>query len=68
MGLERANKQGKQLGQSRGEVDANEIAELRNLGRSWREIGKLTGVTQDTSQRAVDGLAKNPIVGEAVNV
>ena len=53
MGLERARKQGKRLGRPRVHVDANEIAELRAQGRSWREIREATGVSKGTAQRAV---------------
>jgi len=67
MGLDRARKQGKQLGRPRVDVDADEIAELRAQGRSWRQIQEKTGVSKGTAQRAVKSLPKNLQVAVSVN-
>jgi len=43
MGLDRAKKQGKQLGRPRITVNAPQIALLRAQGRSWAQIAAMTG-------------------------
>jgi DNA invertase Pin-like site-specific DNA recombinase len=55
MGLDRAKKQGRQLGRPRVEVDSARVAALRRLGRSWSEIATELGIGKGTAQRAVDG-------------
>ena len=43
-GLAAAKLKGKQLGRPRRELDLKRVGALREAGRSWREIGKETGL------------------------
>jgi DNA invertase Pin-like site-specific DNA recombinase len=58
-GLDVARARGRTLGRPKVVVDSRQIAALRDQGRSWREIVKLTGVSKGTAQRAVRSLPKN---------
>lgn len=58
-GLDVARTKGRRLGRPKVAVDARQIAVLRNLGRSWREVVQETGVSKGTAQRAVQSLPKN---------
>lgn len=58
-GLDVARTKGKRLGRPKVVVDSRQIAVLRYLGRSWREIVEETGVSKGTAQRAVRNLPKN---------
>ena len=57
-GLETARSKGRRLGRPRVTVDVARIANLRALGRSWRDITKELGIGKGTAQRAVAGLPK----------
>lgn len=58
-GLRNARAKGKRLGRPRVIVDAARIVELRERGRSWREIAGETGVSRGSAQRAFGRLLKN---------
>ncbi len=58
-GLRNARAKGKRLGRPRVVVDAARVAELRALGRSWREVTADMGVSKGSAQRAFCGLPKN---------
>src|SRR5438270_6074319 len=51
-GLERARRNGKQLGRPKVEVDPTEIRALRAQGLAWAAIARQTGVARSTCQRA----------------
>jgi DNA invertase Pin-like site-specific DNA recombinase len=55
-GLERARKQGKQLGRPRPFVSPERIKELREQGLSWRGIARETGIARATCQRVAAGV------------
>ena len=59
MGLDRAKKQGKQLGRPKVIVNPLQIAGLRNQGRSWNEIARQLGIGRGTAERAFRSLPKN---------
>jgi DNA invertase Pin-like site-specific DNA recombinase len=59
-GLEAAKARGKRLGRPRAGVDAARVAQLRDQGRSWREIAAELGVGVATARAALPGRAKNP--------
>jgi DNA invertase Pin-like site-specific DNA recombinase len=52
-GIDRAKAQGKQIGRPFREIDAAKLAELRDQGQSWRQIGKTVGISKSTAARAV---------------
>jgi DNA invertase Pin-like site-specific DNA recombinase len=58
-GLDVARARGRSLGRPKVVVDSHQISALRDQGRSWREIVRLTGVSKGTAQRAVRSLPKN---------
>ena len=51
-GLRNARAKGKRLGRPRVAVDASQIARLRSLGASWRDISKQLGVSIGTAHTA----------------
>jgi DNA invertase Pin-like site-specific DNA recombinase len=57
-GLRNAKARGKRLGRPRVIVDSRMIVALRELGCSWREIEKETGVSKGTAQRSARNLSK----------
>jgi len=59
-GLRNARAKGKHVGRPKVNVDAKQLAALRNAGRSWSEITRQTGLTKGTAQRAFYSLPKNP--------
>lgn len=61
MGISRARKQGKPLGRPRVEVDALQVAGLRNRGMSWNEIASHLGIGRGTAERAYRTLSQNPL-------
>lgn len=60
-GLKNARAHGKRLGRPRNSVDADQIAQLRASGASWREISARVGAGVGTVRRAAARCAKNPI-------
>lgn len=59
-GLKSARARGKRLGRPRTSVDADQIAELRASGTSWRQISERVGAGVGTVRRAAARCAKNP--------
>jgi DNA invertase Pin-like site-specific DNA recombinase len=57
-GLDVARARGTRLGRPKVVVDVAGIADLRALGRSWRNITKELGIGKGTAQRAVAVLPK----------
>jgi DNA invertase Pin-like site-specific DNA recombinase len=57
-GLRNARAKGKRLGRPRKVVDAARISDLRQRGRSWREITEETGVSKGSAQRAFCNVPK----------
>ena len=64
-GLASAKAKGKQLGRPRVIVDAQQIAFLRDQGRSWAEIVLQIGAGQGTVRRAFSALPKTPFQSTA---
>jgi putative DNA-invertase from lambdoid prophage Rac len=56
MGISRARRQGKRLGRPRVDVDAHEVAGLRNRGLSWNQIADKLGIGRGTAERAFKSL------------
>ncbi len=52
-GLDRARRQGKQLGRPRVEVPCDEVGSLRSQGWSWSAIAKELDIARATLQRAI---------------
>ena len=51
-GLWNAKAKGKRIGRPKVDADAAKIFALRQAGLSWSEIGRETGLTKGTAQRA----------------
>ena len=66
-GLVAARARGKRLGRPRVAVDASRVAVLRALGQSWASISEKLGIGAGTARRAVQSLAKNPVLRMAVS-
>ena len=64
-GLDRVKKQGKTFGRPRIEVDRDQVAAMRRLGRSWNQIALELGIGKGTAQRAIQDLPKNPTANAA---
>jgi DNA invertase Pin-like site-specific DNA recombinase len=60
MGLNRARKQGTQLGRPRVYVNADRVAELRAQKRSWAEIAATLRISRGAAQRAAKRLILSP--------
>jgi DNA invertase Pin-like site-specific DNA recombinase len=58
-GLRNARAKGKRLGRPPKVVDGTRIRDLRQRGRSWREITEETGVSKGSAQRAFCNMPKN---------
>jgi DNA invertase Pin-like site-specific DNA recombinase len=58
-GLRNARAKGKRLGRPRAIVNVSRIVFLRGQGRSWAQIGRETGISKGTAQRALAGLPKS---------
>ena len=58
MGMERARRQGRNLGRPRVEVNPHYVAALRNDGLSWNEIASKLGVGRGTVCRAFESLSQ----------
>ena len=58
-GLRNARSKGKHLGRPRAAVDPTALLALRAKGQSWEQIGRETGVSKGTAQRACK-LAQKP--------
>ena len=59
-GVDRARKQGKQLGRPRVEVDPLQVAGLRSRGLSWNQIAAKLNVGRGTAERAFKSLSQKP--------
>jgi DNA invertase Pin-like site-specific DNA recombinase len=57
-GMRNAKAKGKLVGRPKVNVDAKQIASLRQAGGSWSEITRQTGLTKGTAQRAFYSLPK----------
>jgi DNA invertase Pin-like site-specific DNA recombinase len=57
-GLDVARAKGRRLGRPKVAVDVARIANLREQGRSWRNITEELGIGKGTAQRALAGLPK----------
>jgi len=64
-GLRNARAKGKHIGRPRLTVDSEKIAELRQLGASWSQISKETGLSRGTAQRAMACFMQTESVGAA---
>jgi putative DNA-invertase from lambdoid prophage Rac len=51
-GLRNARAKGKRLGRPKVAADGHQVAALRRVGCSWREICRQTGLSKGTAQRA----------------
>jgi len=59
-GVDRARKQGKQLGRPRVDVAPLQVVGLRANGYSWNEIARNLGVGRGTAERAYRTLSQKP--------
>lgn len=57
-GLDRARRQGKQLGRRRKVFDRAKAEQLRKKGHSWRETARAVGVPLSTLREALGGVRK----------
>jgi DNA invertase Pin-like site-specific DNA recombinase len=57
--------EGKHIGRPRLNVDREKIAELRQLGASWSQISRETGLSRGTTQRAMACFMQTESVGAA---
>ena len=64
-GLRNARAKGKHIGRPRLTVDSEQIAGLRQLGASWSQISRETGLSRGTAQRAMACLIRTESVGAA---
>jgi DNA invertase Pin-like site-specific DNA recombinase len=62
MGSERARKEGKPHGRPCRIFDRERARELRDEGKSFREIGKIMGVDKGTIAGAVEKLDADPCI------
>lgn len=60
-GLNRARSQGKTLGRPKILIDAEKIIELKNAGKSIREIGRDTGFGRGKIFRTLKAASRNPV-------
>jgi DNA invertase Pin-like site-specific DNA recombinase len=67
MGMERARRQGRNLGRPKVEVNPHYVAALRNDGLSWNEIASKLGVGRGTVCRAFESLSQKGQGGPAVS-
>ena len=67
MGMERARRQGKQIGRPRVEVNPHYVAALRKDGLSWNEIADRLGVGRGTVCRAFQSLSQNAPAQPAIS-
>jgi DNA invertase Pin-like site-specific DNA recombinase len=58
MGMERARRQGRNLGRPKVEVNPHYVAALRSEGLSWNEIASKLGVGRGTVCRAFESLSQ----------
>jgi DNA invertase Pin-like site-specific DNA recombinase len=68
MGMERARRQGRNLGRPKVEVNPHYVAALRNDGLSWNEIASKLGVGRGTACRAFESLSQKGQGKPAVSV
>src|SRR5215831_11632457 len=67
MGMERARRQGRDLGRPKVEVNPHYVAALRNDGLSWNEIASKLGVGRGTVCRAFESLSQNASGGAPIS-
>lgn len=57
-GVRNARAKGKRLGRPRSEVDADQVAQLRASGASWREVERQLAVSVRSARRAISERGK----------
>jgi len=68
VGLRNARAKGKHIGRLWLTVDSEKIAELRQLGASWSQISRETGLSRGTAQRAMACVMQTESVGRSLAV
>ena len=68
VGLRNARAKGKHIGRPWLTVDSEKIAELRQLGASWSQISRETGLSRGTAQRALACVMQTESVGRSLAV